>query len=71
MIIIIPFVIAVLVAVVVLIKVIDLCYIFQVKEYRMDRFSSTLNEDGLFPTLYCWPRLATTQPPYHMYIYRC
>ncbi len=58
MIIIIPFVIAVLVAVVVLIKVIDLCYIFQVKEYRMDRFSSTLNEDGLFPTLYFrWPRL--------------
>lgn len=57
MIMIIPFVIAVIVAFTVLIKVIDLCYIFQVKEYRMDRFGSMLKEDGLFLTLYFrWPR---------------
>lgn len=41
----------------VLIKIVDLCYIFQVKEYRMDRFSSTLSENGLISTLYFrWPR---------------
>jgi len=57
MIIIIPFVIAVFLALAVLIKVVDLCYIFQVKEYRMDRFTSMLKEDGLFSTLYFrWPR---------------
>lgn len=46
-----------IIAAAVLIKIIDLCYIFQVKEYRLDRFSSTLREDGPISTLYLrWPR---------------
>ena len=35
-----------------LIKIVDLCYIFQIKEYRFDRFRSTLFEDGPIQTLY-------------------
>ncbi len=49
---IISYALAATIAVAVLIKIVDLCYIFQVKEYRMDRFSSTLNEDGMISTLY-------------------
>ncbi len=53
----IPYALAAIIAVAVLIKIVDLCYIFQVKEYRMDRFGSMLKEDGLFLTLYFrWPR---------------
>lgn len=41
-----------LIITVALIKIVDLCYIFQVKEYRFDRFRSTLIEDGFLPSLY-------------------
>ncbi len=41
-----------------LIKIIDLCYLFQIKEYRFDRFRSTLLEEGPLAILYLrWPRL--------------
>jgi len=53
----IPIVTSTIIAVAVLIKIVDLCYIFQVKEYRMDRFGSTLKENGPLSTLYFrWPR---------------
>lgn len=35
-----------------LIKVVDLCYLFQIKEYRFDRFRSTLFEEGPLNILY-------------------
>ena len=35
-----------------IVKIIDLCYLFQVKEYRFDRLRSTIFEDGLISTLY-------------------
>ncbi len=41
-----------------LIKIIDLCYLFQIKEYRFDRFRSTFLEEGPLNILYLrQPRL--------------
>ena len=55
---IIPIAITVALAVPILIKIVDLCYVFQVKEYRFDRFSSKLFEDGPVSLLYLrGPRL--------------
>lgn len=35
-----------------IVKIIDLCYLFQVKEYRFDRLRSTIFEEGLISILY-------------------